>query len=334
MILAGDFAPQKSEWVLPDFGDETVLCNLEGPLCREGLPKILKVGAHLHTLPGAFRGHWAFNLANNHIMDYTEKGLVATCEYLDSYGFPYCGAGCNQEEAHRPMWLEESGKKIAVIGCCEHQFGVSSDKAPGVAAIGEWIYDAIRDVRGKGADVVIVSSHAGSESTRFVSPRLRSLYHDWIDSGADVIHGHHAHVPQGYEIYKSRPIFYGLGNFIIDRSDWASNPDNRWSLIAYMDFNYSTPRCRVEYYGDVPPHADEYMEAAKAIFSDQELLVREWQKTAIEQYTRFYKPYITFSLKGVLSRLRNPHRHALLMQCFSSCENHIDIINTARGFSR
>ena len=42
-----------------------------------------------------------------------------------------------------------------------------------------------------------------------------------IDSGADIIHGHHPHVLQPSETYQNKPIFYSLGNFIFDQN-WST----------------------------------------------------------------------------------------------------------------
>ena len=39
-----------------------------------------------------------------------------------------------------------------------------------------------------------------------------------VDRGVDAIIGHHPHVTQGVEIYKGKPIFYSLGNFIFDQN--------------------------------------------------------------------------------------------------------------------
>ena len=38
----------------------------------------------------------------------------------------------------------------------------------------------------------------------------------YIDSGADLVVGHHAHVLQGVEFYKGKLIAYNLGNFIFN----------------------------------------------------------------------------------------------------------------------
>jgi uridine kinase len=217
MYLTGDFIPEERSFKLPDFSNEYVLSNLEGPICSATIDKGIKVGVHLRSSPFELKGKWAFALANNHIMDYGYDGLKQTREFLESIGIRYCGAGSTQEESRKPIILEESGCKIAVFSCCEKQFGITGESTPGCAEMGTWLYTSVRDIKqAKKVDYVIVSCHAASEFSPWVSPTLRSFYHSLIDIGVDVIHGHHSHVPQGYEVYKDRPIFYGLGNFVVD----------------------------------------------------------------------------------------------------------------------
>jgi poly-gamma-glutamate synthesis protein (capsule biosynthesis protein) len=89
------------------------------------------------------------------------------------------------------------------------------------------ILDSIREARGR-ADVVIVYQHNhvfGNRSfsslfTEGLSERLAPnawltrWTHDEIDAGADLIVMHGAPLLHGIEIYRGRPIFYDLGNFI------------------------------------------------------------------------------------------------------------------------
>jgi hypothetical protein len=42
----------------------------------------------------------------------------------------------------------------------------------------------------------------------------RPLARAVIDAGADIVVGHHAHILRGIEMYKGRPIYHGLGNFV------------------------------------------------------------------------------------------------------------------------
>ena len=82
-------------------------------------------------------------------------------------------------------------------------------------------------------DVVCVSLHKGTVHTpALVMPYERQVAHAAIDAGADVIIGHHAHLLRGIEMYRGKPIYHGLGNFVTvthalsptgvtDPNDWA-----------------------------------------------------------------------------------------------------------------
>lgn len=330
MVLVGDIVPQDSQFESPDFGDNLVLANLEGPVCRDGLMPIEKVGPHLHSVPFKLKGRWAFTLANNHFMDFKAEGMRETMAFLREQGFSFGGAGENEAAARKTLWLSEHGKQIAVICCCEHQFGVAGEHKAGVAAQGTWVTDIIADARKQGADIVVVSSHAGSESTKLVSPRLQALYHCWIDAGADIIHGHHAHVPQGWETYKGKPIFYGLGNCIVKESDWSNNANQLWSLIVRVDLSGDILKWTVEPYGRVPEDWQSYIADANAIFSKKEVMVSRWRDDAVSQYHRFYKPFLGLSFRRLVYAVFHPRMLRLVRQNFKQCENHIDIITTAK----
>ncbi|MFQ5754187.1 MAG: CapA family protein, partial [bacterium] len=53
------------------------------------------------------------SLANNHIMDYGQTGLVSTIKILDEIGMQHCGAGLNLNQAHQPAVLKVNDKTIA-----------------------------------------------------------------------------------------------------------------------------------------------------------------------------------------------------------------------------
>jgi len=67
--------------------------------------------------------------------------------------------------------------------------------------------------------------HWGIINSQKIHPKAIKYAHEIIDAGADVILGHHPHVPQGIEIYKNRPIFYSFGNLIFkyNRKSWQDN---------------------------------------------------------------------------------------------------------------
>ena len=336
MILVGDYIPRDRIVKLPTiFEKQQILANLEGPICKIGLHKSNKVGICLHTvlkddLCGSI-SHFAYSLANNHMMDYSEEGLSQTCATLNKIGVPYSGAGQTISEARRPMILEENGCKIAVFSCCEKQFGIAGESTPGCAEMGTWLYTSIQEIKqSKKVDYVIVSCHVASEFSPWVSPKLRSFYHSLIDVGVDCIHGHHSHVPQGYEVYKDRPIFYGLGNFVVDVDMWAKNPNCLWSLSVNIKFKkdgitWSPMFIGVRKDGDVLnvsfleseklERARRYIEMANEQFESWEKCLACWQEASVALYSKIYAPNtrIWFSVGHKIT-----FRERLKLICFAS----------------
>jgi hypothetical protein len=66
-------------------------------------------------------------------------------------------------------------------------------------------------------DVKVLSLHRGAEYRLHPNQRQKTLAHELIDAGADVILGGHSHVPGEIERYQGKYIFYSLGNFIFDQ---------------------------------------------------------------------------------------------------------------------
>lgn len=333
MYLTGDFIPKEISFKLPDFSNEYVLSNLEGPVCSANIEKGIKVGVHLRSSPFELKGKWAFALANNHIMDYGYDGLKQTREFLESTGISCCGAGATQEESRKPIILEESGYKIAVFSCCERQFGVSFIDKPGVAALGGWLYLAIKEIkRSGGADFVIISCHAASEFSPWVSPSLREFYHSLVDAGADIIHGHHSHVPQGYEVYKDCPIFYGLGNFLVSPMGWGANKNYFWSIVAKVRFTNGRVQWSVSPYGIIEKNGsaevlnlngqalqeiENYIRCANIQFTDDRICKGCWQEAAIRLFPRLYSTNLRLICCG---DLRFSFRQRLKLGYFAICD--------------
>ena len=161
----------------------------------------------------------AVGLANNHSGDYGPQAFVQMLGLLKRSGLGYYGGGHNLKEAHMPLILERQGLRIAVLGYNEFQprnFEADHDRA-GVA----WSEDeqVVRDIadarRVWKADVVIPVMHWGWEEPK-ANARQRALARLMVDAGADAVIGGHPHQLQDTEIYKGKPIFYSLGNFVFE----------------------------------------------------------------------------------------------------------------------
>lgn len=312
MILVGDWAPG-SYSVKLSLPSGLYLANLEGPILPENhtCRPVSKAGPHLfaNTLPDC-ESSFVFSLANNHAMDFGWDGVEATLEQIVRKDFYACGAGINVTEARQPLIVEDNGIKVGVIACCEAQFGVAREVQSGVAELGAWVYQAIHDLCLR-VDSVVVSVHAAIEESPWPSPYIRELYHSFIDAGAAVVHGHHAHVPQGYETYGHGVIFYGLGNFAVSPAKWRGYPNGMWSLAAEVDFAAKPLKWRVfpveishapnddtiiigESVGLEASTYNSYIEKCNLPFVDSELFSALWQEVALRAYNHHGAGYMRF----------------------------------------
>lgn len=223
--LANSFADKVGDnynWAfaeLQEYRDaDLAMVNLENPLTRSTLARPNKQ-FNFKADPEAVKvltegGIDLVNLANNHIMDYEEPGLVETLKTLDEAGIHAIGAGQNIVEARRPKILEVKGQRIAYFGYYDADFHAAEEnKAGSNPTDNQRIAADIRAVRDQ-VDWVIVNYHWGVELSDYPGDWQIDLGRYTIDQGADVVVGHHPHVLQGAEIYKGRPIVYSLGNFI------------------------------------------------------------------------------------------------------------------------
>ena len=236
LLIAGDFCPRYRVVEKFEKGDyESVLgevkeiisdadysiVNFECPVTNGGEKPIEKCGPNLQcSEKGMEAVKWAgfdsVTLANNHFLDYGKEGVEHTLEVCEKYGVDTVGGGMNLHEASKILYKEIEDKTLAIINCCEHEFSIATEESGGSNPLNPiQQYYTIKGAR-RNADYVVVIVHGGSEHYQLPSPRMKELYRFFIDAGADAVINHHQHCYSGYEIYKSKPIFYGLGNFCFD----------------------------------------------------------------------------------------------------------------------
>ncbi|MFN7251653.1 MAG: CapA family protein [Anaerobacillus sp.] len=158
------------------------------------------------------------SLANNHTMDYGEKGLLDTIDYLDEVGLAYVGAGRNSDEAYAEQIIEIKGKKIAILGFSRvlpSETWYATPTKPGIASgyQVDRMVQIIEETR-KSVDYLFVFMHWGLERQQTPEPYQLNDARAMIDAGADGVIGAHPHVIQGLDYYKGKPIAYSLGNFL------------------------------------------------------------------------------------------------------------------------
>lgn len=166
----------------------------------------------------------ALSIANNHVLDYGPTAFTDTMQLLKENGISYGGGGYNKQEASNGVVVEKKGVKIGFIAFTRVTPSVdwyAGAKKPGI--IGAYkaheaeVLEAVKNLNEK-CDLLVVSLHWGKEGSIVVRKEETELAHKLVDSGADVIVGHHPHVVQGMEMYNDRPIFYSLGNFFFTTS--------------------------------------------------------------------------------------------------------------------
>ena len=159
-----------------------------------------------------------WSIGNNHTMDAGREGIISTRKIAKEMGCLAFGAGLNEVEASEPVYLDEAGG----IG----MFGVSymaecipaTATEPGIFRWDDMDYIArrIAEVKARCRWCIVVA-HGGEEFTSLPSPYTRDRYLKFLELGADVVVGHHPHVPENYELFEDgKAIFYSLGNFIFD----------------------------------------------------------------------------------------------------------------------
>lgn len=147
----------------------------------------------------------AVNLANNHILDYFLSGYEDTQKYLNEKGIIYFGAYDINLEICKT--ITKNDLSIALCGFNDVGEVLQTKQA----------LQAVVSAKEK-HDLVFLNIHWGEEYSAVPTIRQKNLAKQFIDSGADLIIGHHPHVIQPMEIYNGKPIFYSLGNFIFDQN--------------------------------------------------------------------------------------------------------------------
>lgn len=200
-------------------GADVAFANLEMPLSERARPTGAFVGPVAFADALSWAGIDVVSTANNHAFDGEELGLLDTMDALAAAGVAWVGTGRSLAEARRPVIVERDGIRIAFLGYARTINGVGSSgfAQPGQSGVMPMdpllIREDIRRVRDQ-VDYVAVSLHWAIENSKQTHPDARAFAYELIDAGADIILGHHPHVPRGVEMRNGRVILYSLGNLL------------------------------------------------------------------------------------------------------------------------
>jgi poly-gamma-glutamate synthesis protein (capsule biosynthesis protein) len=147
-----------------------------------------------------------FNIANNHLADQGENGIIQTEKNLNDLGYNFAGCADREVGDCTAKIVEVNGRKIGFTGA-SMVYGTPDED----------VLTAKIRALATSTDLVIAQMHWGTEYQHEMNNNQIELAHKLIDAGADMVIGHHPHVVGGIEIYKNKPIFYSLGNFVFDQ---------------------------------------------------------------------------------------------------------------------
>jgi len=196
--------------------------NLEGPISNGGVdgggvysfrfePKVAEVLKDV--------GFDILSIANNHIYNWGGVAFIDTLKSISEIKIDYIGGGFTGTEAYKEKIINLEGVTLAFLAFSEFKEGmVTKDSTfPGIAVISEeQIKEGVLKAKMR-ADLVITSFHFGEEYADLPNGYQRRISELAVDSGADLVIGHHSHVVGSLEKYNNSYIIYSLGNFIFDQ---------------------------------------------------------------------------------------------------------------------
>lgn len=259
------------KYLLPTFQAADVrIGNLEGPFAGTSddpmRPDIPHKENWSHSEPEMVEGIVgagidAVSVANN--VSWPWMALMRSIKVLEEHNIPYTGGGKNIDAAHEPVILEKNGTKIGFLAyaCTVFPFQhAAKENRPGIATVRintsyqpppkydkpgtppvivtipveeelQRMEKDIADLKEK-VDIVISSYHWGrSHYPKLIDYQIK-VAHAAIDAGADVIMGHGNHLLGPVEVYKNKPVFYGLANLVFD---WFDMLDRKNGMLAKVD---------------------------------------------------------------------------------------------------
>lgn len=374
VLIAGDYCPKDRVASLIESGryqavfgqvksvaDDTdySIVNFECPVRTTSGGGIKKDGPSLKCSPKAvdalkYAGFDCVTLANNHFYDQGENGVRETIQTLTDAGIAYVGGGRNLEDAAQTLFQEIDGKRLAIINCCEHEFSIATDTTGGSNPLNPIEqYYAIKDAK-KQADYVIVIVHGGIEHYQYPTQRMVDTYRFFVDAGAEAVINHHQHCFSGGEVWRGKPVFYGLGNFCFD---WREKSSKLWAegymvkliledggigyeLLPYTQ-NADEPSVHLKS-GEGYDEWKSRFDAISEVIADQDKLEAKYQEL-LSKTERIYSANLTpytgrFSLalymRHLLPMLMSKQKLRTLLNMLM-CESHYDrMIRMLKNYSK
>lgn len=224
------------------FDNEIVVLNLEANILFE---KDNRKPLTLWNSPQLFKAFTKakqviVSLANNHAYDYPEK-ILSTVSFLHENGIGVFGI-CNEDGSFNPFeYVDETGVSHAFFGHCWRLYTKTHPNLVNKVRIVDSLYDEFNEqVRvyklNHPHTKVYCMMHWNYDMEFLPFPMHRKIARQLVDFGVDAVIGSHSHRPQGAEVYKGKPIAYGLGNFYLPSG-------------VYFEGKLKYPECSHKTYG-------------------------------------------------------------------------------------
>jgi len=244
--------------VLARVRPDASIVNLETSITtsEEAAPKGINYRMHPGNVPVLrAAGIDCCVLANNHVLDWSEAGLIETLDALAAAGIRSAGAGRNLPAASAPALLPVRGDgRVLVFAFGAPDSGIPRAWAAEPAKSGvhllpdfspatvERVAALVQGSRRRG-DIAVASVHWGANWGFQVPEDHQRFAHALIDrAGIDVVHGHSSHHPKAIEVYRGRPILYGCGELLDDYEGIRGYEEYRGDLVLmyFLTLNGAT----------------------------------------------------------------------------------------------
>lgn len=352
LVITKSYKPKLDEQIQTLFNESDFnIVNLECPITEAGKEyKISKTGPHLKGNKDEVSrivkdlSIDLFTLANNHLRDYGNKGVIDTLAFCEEIDVDYVGAGGDCESVVKSYRNDDN--KFVVLNYAENEWGGAEGNLAGASNYNLInIYNDIKSLK-KDSLFVILIIHGGNEYYNLPSPQRKKEYRFFAEAGADLIVSHHAHCFSGMEVYQDTPIFYGLGNFLFTipskYQEWYTGLTveitlnegklKSWNIIPIVQDNHTF---------DLSLCSDENnilmnFQNLSQILIDDNKLKEEWNKFAERKsiaylnhfsfMSYFSNPYIkAIFTKSGLSRILTNKGALKVMLNLMRCEAHSEL---------
>lgn len=208
----------------------------------------------------AWTGWDLCSTASNHSLDRGQAGIDSTVAALEAAGIAHTGSFRTQREARHIPIVEVRGVRIAFLAYATWTNGIPLPNPWSVNLISvPKIERDARRARRRGADIVIVNFHWGTEYVHVPDAHQEAIAEDLLGRGiVDAIIGQHAHVVQPIRRIAGRYVVFGEGNLISSQTG-----DRQDGLIAVLHVRAEGREARVTGVDYVPTwvrHPDHVVE--------------------------------------------------------------------------